>query len=129
MQAVVVTPHTKKANGPDFRVEGKFIPMWFIELMKNAFTNVKVENDTHSDYVNIFETGWYKKLHAKEKPGEALKILRIAAGLTQDQLAKKSGILKQNICAMEKGTRKITLKSAQKLATALGTSPTIILCK
>ena len=48
--------------------------------------------------------------------------MRTAAGLTQVAVARKTGILKQNISAMEKGTQKITLASAQRLAKAIGTS-------
>lgn len=50
-----------------------------------------------------------------------LKILhyRSIAGLSQDMLAKKSGVSKTYICMLENGTRKATFKVIVKLAKAL----------
>ncbi len=52
-------------------------------------------------------------------PANSLKAYRIREDLTQQELAKKSGIPQSNISAMEKGTRPIGLKTARKLADIL----------
>ena len=51
-----------------------------------------------------------------------LKELREAAGLTQVDLAERSGVPKPSIANLEQGRRKPALETAQKLATALGVS-------
>ena len=53
---------------------------------------------------------------------EKLHDLRIKAGLTQEDLAKKIGISKQNISRYENSERVPNLKTARKLADALGVS-------
>ena len=52
-------------------------------------------------------------------PGRSLQAYRYREELTQQQLAKKSGISQANISAMEKGKRPIGLKVAKKLADIL----------
>lgn len=52
-------------------------------------------------------------------PGILLKVYRLREGMTQQQLAKKSGISQANISAMEKGSRPIGLLVAKKLANIL----------
>ena len=62
-----------------------------------------------------------KELEPKEgmTPGVRLKIYRLREELTQQELAKKSGISQANISAMEKGSRPIGLNVAKKLAKIL----------
>jgi DNA-binding XRE family transcriptional regulator len=49
----------------------------------------------------------------------AIKAYRVREGLTQDQLAKLSGIPRRHISDMEHGRRPIGKENARKLATAL----------
>ncbi len=48
--------------------------------------------------------------------------LRAAAGLTQEQLAERSGFSQQYISGLEQGRRKPTVVTLHELATALGVS-------
>jgi DNA-binding XRE family transcriptional regulator len=52
-------------------------------------------------------------------PANSLKAYRLRQGLTQKELAKKTGIAQANLSAMEKGRRSIGLEVAKKLALAL----------
>jgi len=58
-----------------------------------------------------------------EKPENAtpktIKQLRINTDLTQRDLAEASGVSVQNICSIEKGTRKLTQKTAKRLLDAI----------
>lgn len=54
--------------------------------------------------------------------GEKLKNLRIRAGLTQDELAKKLNASKQSISRYENSTREPNIKTAKRIADALGVS-------
>lgn len=53
-------------------------------------------------------------------PSAALRAYRKRLGLTQRELAKKSGIPQPHVAAMESGMRPIGLMAAKKLALALG---------
>jgi transcriptional regulator with XRE-family HTH domain len=49
--------------------------------------------------------------------------LRTAAGLTQEQLAERTGFSQQYISKLEKGRRNPTIVTLFELATGLGASP------
>jgi len=62
----------------------------------------------------------------EEKIGDRLKRLREAAGLSQRQLAKASGVDREYICQIEHNkTKSITLRMAKNLARGLGRKPAI----
>ena len=52
--------------------------------------------------------------------GKLIKTLREKAELTQEQLAKKAGVSHSYISLLETGRRMPTIKTADKLAAALG---------
>lgn len=54
--------------------------------------------------------------------GERLKILRIEAGLTQEELAQRIGLKKQNISRYENSHCEPNIRTAKKIADALGVS-------
>ena len=60
---------------------------------------------------------------------QGLKKYRLEAGLTQEQLAKKSGISRVTIALLESGKQTVTKSSTIiKLAEALNVEPQDILC-
>ena len=60
---------------------------------------------------------------------QGLKQARLSAGLTQEQLAKKSGISRVTIAMLECGKQTVTKSSTIiKLADALKVEPQVILC-
>lgn len=60
---------------------------------------------------------------------QELKKYRIEAGLTQEQLAKKSGVSRVTIALLESGKQTVTKSSTIiKLADALKVEPQNILC-
>jgi transcriptional regulator with XRE-family HTH domain len=56
----------------------------------------------------------------KEKFGIRLKTLRKEKGLSQEELALKSGLNRPYISAIEKGKRNVSLEVMEKLAGAMG---------
>ena len=52
-----------------------------------------------------------------------MKRLRLAAGLTQEQFAERSGFSQQYISDLERGRRNPTVVSLYELAQALGAEP------
>lgn len=54
--------------------------------------------------------------------GQIIARRRIGAGLTQDELAEKSGVHRTYLSDIERGTRNITLLTLNKLASSLNLS-------
>lgn len=67
------------------------------------------------------------KIRLRLTPGEALKAIRELQGLTQHQLAKKTGMAQSHISAMERGITNIGCDRALTLAKALHVHPAVIL--
>ena len=60
----------------------------------------------------------------EERIGDRLKRLRRQAGLTQTELAKRSGIDREYICQIEANKpRSLTLRTAEALAKGMGIAP------
>jgi transcriptional regulator with XRE-family HTH domain len=57
-----------------------------------------------------------RKLHA-------LEVHRVWAGLTQEELAKRSGVARNTISRLESGLHPARPSTARKLAQALGVTP------
>lgn len=57
---------------------------------------------------------------------ETVLAWRLARGLTQAALAKKSGVSRPNLSAIERGDREVTLKTLRALAAALDVRPGIL---
>jgi transcriptional regulator with XRE-family HTH domain len=58
----------------------------------------------------------------RQVTASTLKSLRLEAGLSQEQLARKSGIDRTYISGVERGVRNITLDSLETIVLALGVS-------
>jgi|SRR5688500_1703114 transcriptional regulator with XRE-family HTH domain len=74
---------------------------------------------TARDYVQ-------EKRHAKLTPGRSLQIVRELQGLSQSELARRSGIAQSAISAFESGAQEMGLKRVRALAAALGVHPAVI---
>ena len=59
--------------------------------------------------------------------GRNVRRLRLAAGMTQEQYAEKSGFSQQYISDLERGRRNPTIVSLFELAQALRATPTDLL--
>jgi DNA-binding XRE family transcriptional regulator len=122
LEAVKMRLTSKAKNGTIFTFEGKNIPDYLVIFLKSAFPNVEEVKETDEDYVEISKTDWFKEMESKTTLAESLKLLRTTFGYTQQQLADKAGITKQQVSAMERGKEPIGRKMAHRLADALGTS-------
>ncbi len=67
------------------------------------------------------------RVHAHLTPGEALKLLREMQGMTQADLAKKTGISQSNISALESNARQMGRERAIIIAKALKVHPAVLL--
>lgn len=77
---------------------------------------------------NINKNDFVKaKVHTAITPGEALKMIRELQGLSQNDLAKLTGITQSNISALENGSRQLGRDRAITLAKALHVHPAVLL--
>ena len=58
-----------------------------------------------------------------------LKAWRLFKGLTQEELARGSGISRPNVAALERGRRECTISTLNRLSYALGVTPGTLLDK
>ncbi len=86
------------------------------------FPDVEEVKDDDEETVEISKTELFRQMEAETTPAESLKLLRTTFGYTQQQLADKAGIMKQQVSAMERGREPIGRKMAHRLADALGTT-------
>ena len=114
MLAVVKKPHIE--------ISADTIPEELIAFLKDHYRNIEIIDDDN-DLVDITETEWYRKIGKTDNPGNILKRYRTRSGFTQSQLAEKLGMVKQNVSAMEHGSRGISKTTAHKLAEIFQVSP------
>lgn len=62
-----------------------------------------------------------------QNPGERILQFRLRAGLTQAELARRSGLNQANLSNIEKGKRDLTVFTLQRIAAALGLAPSVLL--
>jgi len=124
LEAVKMRLTSKIAGGTVFTFEGKNIPDHLVLYLKSAFPDVEeIKSDIDDEeYVEWDDTELAKQIRAETTPAESLKLLRTTFGYTQQALAEKAGITKQQISSMERGKTPIGRKMAHRLANALGTS-------
>jgi transcriptional regulator with XRE-family HTH domain len=67
------------------------------------------------------------KVHSRVTPGEALRMIREQQGLSQSDLANKTGISQSNISALECDTRQMGRERAIVFARALRVHPAVLL--
>ncbi len=112
MLAVVKKPHT---NIMLFEVKGN-IPSQVLNYLQQQFgKDIEIIED-EEEFINIFETDWYKQINSALTPGDAIKVYRENYGLSQTELAQKLGNLtKDFIIELESNQRKISQEMAKKL--------------
>lgn len=111
MLALVKTPHTEIVLNGDGAQE-------IIDLLRSRFTVQVLNPAEDEELVSINDTDWWRD-HAHR----VLAGARLKAGLTQKQLAEKTGLRQTVISEYENGKRRMTMKMARKFAAALGTFP------
>lgn len=114
MLAVVKEPHT------EIRLSGVGA-LSVLESLKAIYKTVTVKEENDDDeLIDSEQSEWFKKMEKAATPGMALRVYRRNAGLTQEELEKKTGILKENLSSMENDKRTIGKSSAKKLAEVFG---------
>ena len=114
MLAVVKKPHIE--------ISADMIPAELMSFLKEHYKNIEIIDDEEK-LVDISETEWYQQMETNKTPRSTLKRYRKRAGLSQPELAEKLGMVKQNISAMENGSRGVSKATAHKLSEIFQVSP------
>ena len=88
----------------------------FLDFIRDRYQISILSDNSDDESVDAFETAFWKQT----SPGDLLQGFRLKHGLSQKELAEKSGIPQTVISACENGKRKLTRRTAMKLAAALG---------
>jgi ribosome-binding protein aMBF1 (putative translation factor) len=88
-----------------------------IDWIRKKFDLTIVSNE-NDESVNIEDTDFYKEMNSN-RIGNLLEASRLKAGLTQKQLAEKTGITQNMISDYEHGRRKLTKEMSARLAKTL----------
>ena len=107
---------------PYIEISGELIPEELLSFLKDHYKKIEIIEDSEATQ-DITHTEWYKNMQNRSNPGSTLRRYRKRAKMSQNQLAEKLGMVKQNISAMEKGTRGISKATAHKLAEIFKVSP------
>ncbi len=85
----------------------------FQSFLDKTLTQIDVES-IKGEEVEIYEYDIFKEIR------ELVIVARDRAGLTQKELASKSGLTQSNISNIEKGITRPTIESLKKIADATG---------
>jgi DNA-binding XRE family transcriptional regulator len=111
MQAIVKMPHTEKIiiNG--------IIPEKLMAFFRKEHAEIIIIDDEGEEIVPAKKTAFYRETRENTEPGDVMRLYRTMRGMTQEELGEKmGGINRQNISAMENGSRRISLKNSKKLS-------------
>ena len=117
MLAVVKEPHIEISLGgmkSEIMALLQFISSRYAVEVLSQYED---DADDDDEYVNIRDTEWWQ---INNTPGHVLEGYRLKHDMTQEQLAKKSGICSTVLSAYENNRRKISRRTAIRLARALG---------
>ena len=113
MLAVVKTPRIELSlSGAEDSVAE------ILDFLRSRYS-INVLNDEGNESVNAFETDFWKKTTS----GNLLEGFRLKHGLSQSQLAEKTGIGQTVISAYENGKRPLSRRAAIRIGEALGENP------
>ena len=91
-----------------------------LEYLRNRYpVAILSEADDDDEAVNAFETPFWKKT----TPGDLLQGFRLKHGMSQEQLAEKSGIGQTVLSAYETGRRPLSRRAAVRIGAVLGEDP------
>lgn len=125
MQAAEKMRHTEGKAGVILRFRPR-TPSRIIKHIEQEYRDYLV--DTDDDELVVFEeTDLARKIDARMTPGKYLRNLREATGLTQQDVADKTGHRPTYVSDMENDRRAISRMTARKLAEMFNVSPAVFI--
>jgi len=125
MQAVAKMHHTEDKPGVILRFRPR-TPSRIIKHIEQEYRDYLV--DTDDDELVVFEeTDLARTIDARMSPGKYLRNLREANGLTQQDVADRTGHRPAYVSDMENDRRAISRMTARKLAEMFNVSPALFI--
>jgi len=125
MQAAEKMRHTEGNPGVILRFRPR-TPSRIIKHIEQEYRDYLV--DTNDDELVVFEeTDLARKIDERMTPGKYLKNLREATGMTQHDIADKTGHRPAYVSDMENDRRAISRMTARKLAEMFKVSPAVFI--
>jgi ribosome-binding protein aMBF1 (putative translation factor) len=81
----------------------------------------------HDETVDWFETDLHKEIASGMNPGDYLRNFREGQGMTQKELAEKTGMRVNYLSDIETGQRAISRMNAKKLAAIFNVNPGVFI--
>jgi len=100
-------------------VRGKKRTERIVALLRQHGIEPEIVGDDDDKLVDVRETDWYQRTKAARTPGSVVNSMRWKHQLTQAELARRIGVNRQNISAIERGKRGLGLKLALKIAAVM----------
>lgn len=125
MQAAEKTRHTGGKPGVILRFRSR-TPSRIIKHIEQQYREYLVDPDD-DELVVWSETDLASTIDARMTPGKYLRNLREAQGLSQRDIADKTGHRSAYISDMENGRRTISRTTAKKLAELFNVSPAVFI--
>ena len=124
MQAAEKTRHTKPGVILGFRPR---TPSRIITRIQQEYKEYLIDSDNDNELVVWNETNLARTIDARMTPGKYLKNLREATGMTQQDIADKTGHRPAYVSDMENDRRAISRMTARKLAEMFHVSPAVFI--
>jgi plasmid maintenance system antidote protein VapI len=124
MQAAEKTRHTKPGVILRFRPR---TPSRIIRRIEQEYKEYLLDSDNYNELVVWNDTNLARTIDARMTPGKYLKNLREATGMTQQDIADKTGHRPAYVSDMENDRRAISRMTARKLAEVFHVSPAVFI--
>ena len=125
--AVKMRPIKKSGSGVLYHFQfKKTTPRKVLAEISDRYS-AYLADEPDNESVDITTTDWYKTMERETKPGDYLRHLREAHGLTQKALGEKLKTNAAHLSDWETGQRAISKAIARKLAGLFHTSPAIFI--
>jgi len=102
------------------RVRGRKKSERIIALLREHGAHAEIIEVNDDELISVIDTDWYRETKEATSPGDMLHIMRWKHHLTQAELARRIGVHRQNISAIESGKRGLGIKMALKIAAVMG---------
>jgi len=98
------------------QIRGIIPPRVLCVLRQEFGERLRVRSEIGKRMRNVLDAPLYSHEPQEMTPGEYLRLFRQDAGLTQTELGRKlGGMVRQNVCGMERGRRPISRMMALRL--------------
>lgn len=102
-----------KAHHTDFTVQGN-IPEKVLRYLQRTYGKALVVEE--DELIELSQTGWYRDMSKRVRPGDAIRVYRENRKWTQAELGKRIGVSKNRVSDLENNRRAVSKQLAKTLS-------------